>query len=45
MRNNLQSVYDRLFGIAEGSLQRITIRELREMIRIMMGNKSALRNV
>jgi hypothetical protein len=45
MRNNLQSVYDRLFGIAEGSLQRITIRELREMIRIMIGNNSALRNV
>lgn len=41
----LQWVFDRLFGIADGSLQRITIRELRKMIRIMLGNNSALRTV
>lgn len=38
----LQWVYDRLFGIADGSLQRITIREIRKMIRIMQGNNSIL---
>ena len=38
----LQWVYDRLFGIAGGSLQRITIREIRKMIRIMQGNNSIL---
>ena len=37
-----QWVYDRLFGIADGSLQRITIRDLRKMIRIMQGNNSIL---
>ena len=38
----IQWVYDRLFGIAGGSLQRITIREIRKMIRIMQGNNSIL---
>ena len=38
----IQWVYDRLFGIADGSLQRITIREIRKMIRIMQGNNSIL---
>ena len=37
-----QWVYDKLFGIADGSLQRITIRDLRKMIRIMQGNNSIL---
>jgi|TARA_B100001094_G_scaffold76562_1_gene72938 hypothetical protein len=37
-----QWVYDRLFGIADGSLQRITIRDLRKMIRIIQGNNSIL---
>ena len=37
-----QWVYDRLFGIADGSLQRITIREIRKMIRIIQGNNSIL---
>ena len=37
-----QWVYDRLFGIVDGSLQRITIREIRKMIRIMQGNNSIL---
>ena len=41
----LQWVYDRLFGIAYGSLQRITIREIRKMIRIMQGNNSILGNL
>lgn len=40
-----QWVYDRLVGISDGSLQRITIRELRKMIRIMQGNNSILENV
>ena len=38
----LQWVYDKLFGIADGSLQRITIRDLRKMIRIIQGNNSIL---
>ena len=37
-----QWVYDKLFGIADGSLQRITIRDLRKMIRIIQGNNSIL---
>ena len=41
----IQWVYDRLFGIAGGSLQRITIREIRKMIRIMQGNNSILGNL
>ena len=41
----LQWVYDRLFGIAGGSLQRIPIREIRKMIRIMQGNNSILGNL
>lgn len=41
----LQWVYDRLFGIADGSLQRIPIREIRKMIRIMQGNNSILGNL
>ena len=40
-----QWVYDKLFGIADGSLQRITIREIRKMIRIMQGNNSILGNL
>lgn len=40
-----QWVYDRLVGISDGSLQGITIRELRKMIRIMQGNNSILENV
>ena len=28
-------LYDRLFGIADGSLQRLRIRELRKMIRLI----------
>ena len=40
-----QWVYDRLFGIADGSLQRITIREIRKMIRIMQRNNSILGNL
>ena len=40
-----QWVYDRLFGIADGSLQRITIRDLRKMIRIIKGNNSILGNL
>lgn len=41
----LQWVYDKLYGIADGSLQRITIRNLRKMIRIILGNNSILSNV
>ena len=41
----IQWVYDRLFGIADGSLQRIPIREIRKMIRIMQGNNSILGNL
>jgi hypothetical protein len=37
-----QWVYDKLFGIADGSLQRITIIDLRKMIRIIQGNNSIL---
>ena len=37
-----QWIYDKLFGIADGSLQRITIRDLRKMIRIIQGNNSIL---
>ena len=40
-----QWVYDKLFGIVDGSLQRITIRNLRKMIRIILGNNSILSNV
>ena len=40
-----QWVYDRLFGIVDGSLQRITIREIRKMIRIMQRNNSILGNL
>ena len=38
-------VYDRLFGIADGSLQRLRIRELRKMIRLIQGNSSILQNL
>ena len=41
----LQWVYDKLYGIADGSLRRITIRNLRKMIRIILGNNSILSNV
>jgi|TARA_R110002153_G_scaffold78162_1_gene200148 hypothetical protein len=40
-----QWVQDRIQGIADGSLQRITIREIRKMIRIMQGNNSILGNL
>jgi hypothetical protein len=40
-----QWVYDRLVGISDGSLQGITIRELRKMIRIMQGNNSILEHI
>ena len=38
-------VYDKLYGIADGSLRRITIRELRKMIRLIRRNNSILQNL
>ncbi len=38
-------VYDKLYGITDGSLRRITIRELRKMIRLIRRNNSILQNL
>ncbi len=38
-------VYDKLFRIADGSLRRLTIRELRKMIRLIQGNSNILQNL